>query len=122
MNNYIEIINGNRLLSGCTMLIVNMCGKYFGKQLPNGLDQLAESRIFNYIIVLSFTFVATRCIIHSILLTLLFYCFSNYFFNKNSVSCILPKNSKIENNKIDINQVEKAYNIIKEYEKNKNNL
>ncbi len=112
-NNIITNINNNRLFSGCTMLIMNMCGKYFAKELPNGLDQIAEFSIFKYIILFSFTFVATRCIIHSILLTLLFLCFSKYFFNTNSVSCILPKKNKEK--KIEIADVISAQNLIKQY-------
>ena len=123
MEYYINSLNNSKIFSGCLSLYTTIFGKNFIKELPENIDKVYDFFLLRYILVFAFSFLSTRSIIHSILLTLIFIIFSKYLLNQNSRTCITKKiiNKKlsdIDNNEnISIEDVINAQNIIKNYNK-----
>ena len=112
-------LNKSKLLSGVTLLLLNIGSKYLILDISKGSQSLLKLKIIRRLTLFSIFFVGTRDIILSFLLTSVFIIFSNGLFNEKSKYCILPKNMK--ENKVSEQEYNEAIKTIKEYKNNDNN-
>ena len=112
-------LNKSKLLSGITLLLLNIGSKYLILDISKGSQALLKLKIIRRLTLFSIFFVGTRDIILSFLLTSVFIIFSNGLFNEKSKYCILPKNMK--ENKVSEQEYNEAIKTIKEYKNNDNN-
>lgn len=112
-------LNKSKLLSGVTLLLLNIGSKYLILDITKGSQSLLKLKIIRRLTLFSIFFVGTRDIILSFLLTSAFIIFSNGLFNEKSKYCILPKN--IKENKVSEQEYNEAIKTIKEYKNNDNN-
>ena len=112
-------LNKSKLLSGITLLLLNIGSKYLILDISKGSQSLLKLKIIRRLTLFSIFFVGTRDIILSFLLTSVFIIFSNGLFNEKSKYCILPKNMK--ENKVSEQEYNEAIKTIKEYKNNDNN-
>ena len=112
-------LNKSKLLSGITLLLLNIGSKYLILDISKGSQALLKLKIIRRLTLFSIFFVGTRDIILSFLLTSAFIIFSNGLFNEKSKYCILPKN--IKENKVSEQEYNEAIKTIKEYKNNDNN-
>lgn len=119
MDHYINLINNNRIFNGCVSLYSTIFSKHFINELPENIDNIYDYFLLKYFLVFSFTFLSTRSIVDSFLLTLIFILLTKFILNQNSRFCISnkikKKNNENENKEITIYDVIAAQKVIKKY-------
>jgi hypothetical protein len=132
INNVINSINQNKFMIALSLLLLNIGSKYINLNLTKGQELLVKS-ISREILIFAISFMATRDLIVSLIISLVFSILVKYLFNENSTYCILPKNFKnlipiLDTNNDNIitdDEVNKAIDILdraKKQEEKKNKL
>ena len=132
INNVINSINQNKFMIALSLLLLNIGSKYINLNLTKGQELLVKS-ISREILIFAISFMATRDLIVSLIVSLVFSMLVRYLFNENSNYCILPKNFKnlipiLDTNNDNIitdDEVNKAIDILdraKKQEEKKNKL
>lgn len=117
---YINILNTNKVFWGVTMIMVNLGSRYVIGDLGKFHEYLLSHDIVKKIIVFCLFFAATRDIIISFTLTILYIIVIDGMLHEKRKFCILPNKLK-EKFTVNISEEEykKALNIVHLYE-NKN--
>ena len=84
-------INNSKLFAGCIMILMNIGGRYVSNDVTQGAHKILNTKLVRNFLVFCIAFVATRDIISSIIIVLLFLIIFRYFLNENSNFCVLPK-------------------------------
>jgi len=84
-------INNSKLFAGCIMILMNLGGKYVSKDVSRAADNILDTKLTRRFLIFCIAFVATRDVVSSIIIMLLFIVIFSYFLNENSNYCILPK-------------------------------
>lgn len=112
----ISNIGSNKFFLGITMLMLNLGSKYLTIDISKTQEQFFKHSFVRKLTLFSVFFIATRDLVVSLILSLIFIFFTQSIFNENSKYSVISKTSTIEeNNDIDY---KKALEIIKEYENN----
>ena len=110
-------INNNKYFYAVTMILLNMGAKYIEMDLVESHRQFLSSKVLRRIIIFTVSFVATRDIIASLIITASFVIIVLNLFNEKSNYCVLPKSViplDINNDgKISAEEIENAYNVLK---------
>tara|TARA_B100000902_G_C27201539_1_gene859323 strand:- start:388 stop:759 length:372 start_codon:yes stop_codon:yes gene_type:complete len=110
-------INNSKYFYAITMILLNMGAKYLEMDLVDSHRQFLSSKVIRRIIIFTVSFVATRDIIASLIITASFVIIVLNLFNENSDYCVLPTslvNIDInKDGKISPEEIENAYNILK---------
>jgi hypothetical protein len=110
-------INNSKYFYAITMILLNMGAKYLEMDLVDSHRQFLSSKVIRRIIIFTVSFVATRDIIASLIITASFVIIVLNLFNENSAYCVLPPGLvNIDTNKdgkISPEEIENAYNILK---------
>lgn len=110
-------INNNKYFYAVTMILLNMGAKYIEMDLAESHRQFLSSKVLRRIIIFTVSFVATRDIIASLIITASFVIIVLNLFNEKSNYCVLPKSViPIDTNNdgtISAEEIENAYNILK---------
>lgn len=132
IDNILFEMSNNKIFGGCILLLTNIGGKYLAMDFPKNLDSIFSQYFFLRCLVLfSVFFMATRDIKISIFLSLIFFIVIYFFINEKSSFCIVREsfinkssNSDINkvnlkdkdlNNKISLDEYNKAKEIIRKY-------
>ena len=115
-NSIINTLESNKLLVGVVALLVNIGSRYIEIKFTPAQESILRNIAREVFIFLS-TFLWTRDLVTSFVVTAAFLIMSNYIFNEDSKFCILPENLK---KSIDINkdgivsneEIENAKNIL----------
>ena len=84
------------LLNGCLMLLMNIGGRYLQIELPKSLEYLFKKyMILRWLIIFAISYVATKNVKISILLTLIFILVFKYLLNTDKKSCLIKIDNKI---------------------------
>ena len=84
-------INNSKLFAGCIMILMNIGGKYVSKDVSRAADNILDTKLTRRFLIFCIAFIATRDVISSLIIMLLFIVIFSYFLNENSNYCILPK-------------------------------
>lgn len=84
-------INNSKLFAGCIMILMNIGGKYVSKDVSRAADNILDTKLTRRFLIFCIAFVATRDVVSSLIIMLLFIVIFSYFLNENSNYCILPK-------------------------------
>ena len=110
-------INNNKYFYAVTMILLNMGAKYIEMDLVESHRQFLSSKVLRRIIIFTVSFVATRDIIASLIITASFVIIVLNLFNEKSNYCVLPKSviplDTNNDGKISAEEIENAYNILK---------
>tara|TARA_Y100000389_G_scaffold79344_1_gene76084 strand:+ start:15852 stop:16226 length:375 start_codon:yes stop_codon:yes gene_type:complete len=110
-------INNNKYFYAVTMILLNMGAKYIEMDLAESHRQFLSSKILRRILIFTVSFVATRDIIASLIITAAFVIIVLNLFNEKSNYCVLPKSviplDTNNDGKITAEEIENAYNILK---------
>ena len=96
----IHSMNTSRFFAGVIMMLMNIGGKYISNDISESASRLFSTTFFRRIFVFCVAFVATRDILTSVIIVLLFIITFNYILNEKSNFCILSDRYTI---KIDAN-------------------
>ena len=106
-------LNNSKIFAGCTMLLMNIGGKYIATDLPKSLDKIFSNIWVRRFVIFCIAFIATRDIKISIFITLIFIIVFTILLNENSMSCILPKEYK--STKITQREADEAKKTLEKY-------
>ena len=112
-------LNKSKLLSGVTLLLLNIGSKYLILDISKGSQSLLKLKIIRRLTLFSIFFIATRNIVVSLILTAVFIVFSSGLFNDKSKFCILPK--KLKEVEIEPKEYQKALEVVEKYNVQQNN-
>ena len=87
----ISSLNNSKFFSGIIMIMMNLGSKYISLELNDSQEDFLSKTIIRRIIIFAVFFVATRDILMSILLTIIFILFIGSLFNDNSKFCLIKK-------------------------------
>lgn len=87
----LELANNNRLIWGLTMLLMNLGAKYLSADLGKAHEKLLNNALTKKMIIFSLFFVATRDIILSFLLTILYVVIIDGLLHESSKYCVVPQ-------------------------------
>jgi hypothetical protein len=128
-NKLIESINNNKLLMGISIILLNILSKYVELNLTKTQEEALRNGIARELLVFIISFVATKDIVLSFLLTGTFIVLANYLFNEKSSLCIIKHKLNKINMEIDLNndnkitedEIEKALEVLRKAKKQKEN-
>lgn len=110
-------INNSKYFYAITMILLNMGAKYIEMDLMESHRRFLSSKLLRRIIIFTVSFVATRDIVASLIITASFVIIVLNLFNEKSKYCVLPKSYReIDTNndgKISPEEIERAYNLLK---------
>jgi len=89
---FLQSINNNKYLAGILMIILNVLSKYITVKFTKVQEAYIKNLLGRQLLIFTIAFIATRDIIVSIILTLLFIVSLDYLLNEESCYCIIPKN------------------------------
>ena len=120
LNNFLADLSTNKLVIGILMLFMNIGSRYIELRLTSGQEMILKN-IAREILIFTISFVYTKDIIISFIITGIFIILANFVFNEKSKYNIIPeKYTKIvsildtNNDKvISDNEINKAYEILK---------
>jgi len=90
-NKFLKKLNESKYSAGIAMLILNIGSKYISIGLSKSQESYLTSNLARQLLIFSAAFIATKDLLISIILTLIFILFADYIFNETSRFCILPK-------------------------------
>ena len=90
-NKFLKKLNESKYSAGIAMLMLNIGSKYISIGLSKSQESYLTSNLARQLLIFSAAFVATKDLLISIILTLIFILFADYIFNETSRFCILPK-------------------------------
>jgi hypothetical protein len=127
-NNIVKKLNGNSLIVGISIILLNFTSKYVDMNLTKPQEMLIKDIVSREIIIFIMAFVATRDVILSFILTGLFILLANYFFNEKSKLCLIKNKLDRIALEIDLNddgkltddEINKAVEVLRKAKKQKN--
>lgn len=123
MDYLFAVLNQNKLFNGIMTMALHIGGRYISEEIPKNVYLIFNKPIVRRIFIFCVSFISTRDIKLSILLTLLFIFLFNYLFNENSKIFILnekkikEKKPKKDENYVSQEELNHATKIIKKYNK-----
>jgi len=129
LNNNIIAINESKLFAGIMIIILNIASKFVTINLSKTMESYLKFTFSRDVLIFAITWMGTRDIYISIIMTLFFIIFVDFLFNEESTFCILPESftgyhiSKLDDNTQvpTDDDVQKALLTIKKYELGKKN-
>jgi hypothetical protein len=119
MDNFLMILNQNKIMWGVSMLLLNIGSRYVIADLGKSHEYILTSQIVKKLVVMSMFFVATRDLLTSFLLTVAYILIVDGVLHEKKHFCLLPKSilDKVNNTNISNDDYLRAKNIINIYEK-----
>ena len=102
--NYYHPINNSKLLAGLGMIILNLFSKYVVLDLSKSQEAFIRNTVTREILIFIISFVGTRDLILSLILTAIFVVLSGTLFNEESKLCIVPEKYRVLHSMVDTNQ------------------
>ena len=117
--NYLNLLNTNKIFWGVTMIMVNIGSRYVLGDLGKFHEYILTQNIVKKIITFCLFFVATRDVITSFALTLIYIVVIDGMLHEKRNFCILPKKFKERfTTTVTEDEYKKALNIVELYQKN----
>lgn len=129
-NQLINSLNTNKFFAGIIIILLNIGSKVINVQLSKSAEEYLKMSVSQQILVFAMSWMGTRDVITSLILTFIFVIFSQYLLNEESLYCIIPKKYHIlptlqidTNNDGDISEIElnNAINLLERAKNKKKN-
>jgi hypothetical protein len=113
------LLNGNTYLTAFSMLMMNMGSRYLALDISRTQERILKYKIVRRITIFCMFYVATRDVLTSFILMILFIILGSSLFNEQSNFCMLPR--AMRNVEVDITEEEyaSAKKTVELYEKSK---
>ena len=127
LNYSINSVNNSQFFIAIIMLIMNVGSKYVAVNFSKTQEAYLKSIMGRHLLIFSVEFMATRNLLTSLLVLLIFVILADYAFNENSRYCVLPQTMKEIKNTLDTDgdgkisqkEVENAIKLLKKAKKEK---
>ena len=90
-NQLLNSLNTNKFFAGIIIILLNIGSKVINVQLSKSAEEYLKMSVSQQILVFAMSWMGTRDIVASLILTFIFVIFSQYLFNEESMYCIIPK-------------------------------
>ena len=119
MDNFVMVLNQNKVMWGVSMLLLNIGSRYVIADLGKSHEYILTSQIVKKLVVMSMFFVATRDLLTSFLLTIAYILIVDGVLHDKKHFCLIPKTiiEKVNNTNISNEEYLRAKNIMHLYEK-----
>lgn len=91
VDKYIKPLNNSKYFAGLCMIMLNIGSKYITIELSKTQEQFLKNSIARILLLFSISWIGTRDIITSIVVTSAFVIITEFLFNEKSKLCIIPK-------------------------------
>jgi len=119
----VQNLNTSKIFAGIMIIILNIGSKFVNIKLSKSIEGYLKYTFSKQILVFAITWMGTRDIYIALVITVLFTCLNEFFFNENSKLCCLPesftnyhvemlKNEGMENNTVTDEDIKKATAIL----------
>ena len=115
MDGILETLNNSKLFAGCLMIMMNIGSVYVRNELSEKIDLILNRPFLRIFIVFCIAFVATRDVVTSLFLTVLFVLVFKFLLHDRSRLCVVPKEFFID--KISKKEYKQAKNTVDKYKK-----
>ena len=118
-------INESKVFAGLIIIILNVGGKLVPITLSKSAEKILKSKISRDLIIFAISWMGTRDIIVSFVLTSIFIFLTDYLLNYESRYCVVPKKHRsivIDENgdgEVTDEELNKAISILEKSKKNK---
>jgi hypothetical protein len=113
----IGILNTNKYIYAIMMILLNIGARYIEIDLDKNHKQFLSSKIIRRILIFTVSFIATRDVVASLIITSCFVIIVLNLFNYNSKYCLLPKGLELvdfdDDGTITPEEIKKAYFTLK---------
>ena len=126
----VNSLNTNKFFAGIIIILLNIGSKVINVQLSKSAEEYLKMSISQQILVFAMSWMGTRDVVASLILTFVFVIISQYLLNEESMYCIIPKKYHIlptlnldTNNDGEISEVEinNAISLLEKAKKKKKN-
>lgn len=125
-----ESINKSQFFIALIMIIMNIGSKYIAVNFSKSQEAYLKVILGRQLLIFSVAFMATRNVITSFVILLIFVILADYAFNEDSQFCILPQSFKDLKHSIDLDgdgkiskeEVAKALEVLKKSKLQNENL
>jgi hypothetical protein len=91
IDTFLNSLSNNKIFIGFIMIMLNIGGRYLTMELPKNIDYLFTNSWMRLLIVFCISFMGTRDIKISIIITLIFVLLMKFLLHEESKICLLPK-------------------------------
>lgn len=99
----LKTLNTNKLLIGMMMLVLNICSRYIELGFTKTQEQALRNGLGRELFIFAVSFIGSRDIATSIMLTAAFVVLSDHLLNESSPLCMMPESMKELADRIDTN-------------------
>ena len=125
INNGIMTLNSSKFFAGVIMIMLNIGSKYVTVELSKTQEQYLRNHVGRILLIFAISWLGSRDVYTSIILTSSFLVMTQFLFNENSDYCILPDSLKRFSDAVDENhdgkisgqEIEKAIAILERAKK-----
>lgn len=90
LQNITANINQSKIFAGLVIITLNIASKFVTFKLSKTQESYLKYTFSKNILVFAFTWMGTRDILTSLIMTLVFILFTDYLLNEDSIFCCLP--------------------------------
>lgn len=94
INNSILSLNNSKFFAGLIMILMNVGSRYVTFKFSKTQEEYFKNNLAREILIFAFSWMATRDIYISIMITASFVILADYLFNESSRYCVLPEKYK----------------------------
>lgn len=103
IHNGILSLNSSKFFAGTLIILLNIGSKFINVQFSKSLEEYMKYSISKQVLVFAMSWMASRDIYTSFILTAVFTILSEHIFNEESKLCAIPQKYRILNKIIDTN-------------------
>lgn len=103
-NNHVMNLNNSKFFAGIVMILLNVGSKFIQIQFSRSTEEYIKYSVSKQLLVFSMAWMGTRDIYTALGLTAIFTILSDYLFNEESSSCIVPFKYRVLHKLLDTNE------------------
>ncbi len=103
IHNNILSLNNSKFFAGTLIILLNIGSKFINVQFSKSLEEYMKYSISKQVLIFAMSWMASRDIYTSLILTAVFTILSEHIFNEDSKFCAIPKKYRMLDKIIDTN-------------------
>jgi len=103
LNSGVMSLNSNKFFAGIIMILINIGSKFITIKFSKSSEEYLKRIVSKEILVFAMAWLGTRDIYTAFILMAIFVLLSDYLFNEESSTCIVPKEYRILHTLMDTN-------------------
>ena len=113
---FLDALNQNTYMSAFSMLLMNLGSRYISLDISKAQEQILKNQVMRRITLFCIFYVATRNILTSIGLTVLFIVINVFLLHEESMFCVLPHSARKVSAPVSKDEYDMAKKTVDTYE------